>query len=446
MGFLETLKPYCVSEVHSLGDQRSIWRKRYLTFLNNVLIHENHDDLNKRQATFLIQQKRPLEEEKNFWDSVKIEKELILKEVNSHLQKQDNMERGEAGTSSEQKRSYGKELPSTPPNKVRTFNRISPNEGLSMIRDSRIMEVFDENVTSDLKEKAQRSATHFLPKKRARNTQQEAEKDVTDEDLANSVIDASSTFGQRLVLDDEDMHISEKTRRYIELFDHIMEEENVEDIYDDVVVDEVARSDLVDENNEETKNMEGDDEKFNKSIAKMEEIVSEGPNNPDPDKINEDRQKLMNEGVFAINKFMTRTGLPTWEVCSTLKVFLAQGFGDNVEIGQMIFIGSGLYLFSPFTIPALVIPTSADNLEHVLRLIRTLLCLRYNVLKEVKMFEMFAKEGKRHITKPKTKYPTGVTPERPKAVTFAEFLPTISKGERKRGRGHGRGGGQDSTV
>nr|CAG8518465.1 15043_t:CDS:2 [Entrophospora candida] len=126
--------------------------------------------------------------------------------------------------------------------------------------------------------------------------------------------------------------------------------------------------------------------------------VSEGSNNPDPDKINEDRQKLMNEGVFAINKFMTRTRLPTWEVCSTLKVFLAQGFGDNVEIGQMIFIGPGLYLFSPFTIPALVISTSTDNLEH-----------------EVRMFEKFAKEGKRHIAKPKTKYPTGVTPERPKA-------------------------------
>ncbi|CAG8762616.1 12465_t:CDS:2, partial [Racocetra fulgida] len=59
--------------------------------------------------------------------------------------------------------------------------------------------------------------------------------------------------------------------------------------------------------------------------------VSEGPNNPDPDKINEDRQKLMNEGVFAINKFMTRTGLPTWEVCSTLKVFLAQGFASSTK-------------------------------------------------------------------------------------------------------------------
>ncbi|CAG8553926.1 15792_t:CDS:2, partial [Cetraspora pellucida] len=73
--------------------------------------------------------------------------------------------------------------------------------------------------------------------------------------------------------------------------------------------------------------------------------VSEGPNNPDPDKINEDRSKLMKESVFAINKFMIRMKLPTLEVCSTLKVFLAQGFGDNIEIGQMIFVGPGLYLF-----------------------------------------------------------------------------------------------------
>ena len=53
--------------------------------------------------------------------------------------------------------------------------------------------------------------------------------------------------------------------------------------------------------------------------------VSEGPDDPDPDKINSDRSKLMKEGVFALNKFMTSTKLPTWEVCSTLGVFLAQG-------------------------------------------------------------------------------------------------------------------------
>ncbi|CAG8657564.1 7980_t:CDS:2, partial [Scutellospora calospora] len=96
--------------------------------------------------------------------------------------------------------------------------------------------------------------------------------------------------------------------------------------------------------------------------------ILEGFNNPNPDKINEDRQKLMNGVFFA-------SIIPTCEVCSTLKVFLAQGFENNVEIGQMIFIGPGLYLILPFTIPALIIPTSTANLEHASRLIRTLLCL-----------------------------------------------------------------------
>nr|CAG8518446.1 15042_t:CDS:1 [Entrophospora candida] len=204
------------------------------------------------------------------------------------------------------------------------------DETPSTIRDSKtigrfednMLEVFDENVVSDLKEKTQWSTTPFLPEKRARNTQQEAEKGITDENLANSVIDVSNTFGRvefpsyysklksiwnnqdatnyhvinlgdkdtlyqvhglldedelkllfkRLALDDEDMYINEKTRKYVELFDQIMEEENLEDIDDDVVVDEVAGNNLVNENNEETKNIE-DNEEFNKSIAKKEEIT-----------------------------------------------------------------------------------------------------------------------------------------------------------------------------
>jgi len=109
--------------------------------------------------------------------------------------------------------------------------------------------------------------------------------------------------------------------------------------------------------------------------------MSEGPNNPDPDKINGDKKKLMNEGVFALNKFMMSTELSEWKVCETLGVFLARGFADKIEIGQIIFIGPGLYFFSPFTIPALTIPTSKTNLEHAPRLIRTLLCLRYNIIK-----------------------------------------------------------------
>ncbi|CAG8724893.1 4678_t:CDS:2, partial [Funneliformis mosseae] len=55
MGFLEALKTNCVSEVRSLADQKSIWRKRYLTYLSNVLIEEQ-DGINKERVTFLIQQ------------------------------------------------------------------------------------------------------------------------------------------------------------------------------------------------------------------------------------------------------------------------------------------------------------------------------------------------------------------------------------------------------
>ncbi|CAG8586584.1 5237_t:CDS:2 [Acaulospora colombiana] len=58
-----------------------------------------------------------------------------------------------------------------------------------------MLETFNENFASDLKEKAQLSATP-LCRKNVRATQQEAEKDFTDEDLANSVIDASNTFGK----------------------------------------------------------------------------------------------------------------------------------------------------------------------------------------------------------------------------------------------------------
>jgi len=35
----------------------------------------------------------------------------------------------------------------------------------------------------------------------------------------------------------------------------------------------------------------------------------------------------MNEGIFALNKFMMSTELPGWKVCESLGVFLAQGFG-----------------------------------------------------------------------------------------------------------------------
>ncbi|CAG8743219.1 1514_t:CDS:2, partial [Gigaspora rosea] len=154
-----------------------------------------------------------------------------------------------------------------------------------------------------------------------------------------------------------------------------------------------------------------------------------GPSDPDPDKFKTDRHKLMSEGVFTLNKFITKTELPTWNVCKTLGIFLAQAFGDELEIGQIIYIGPGLYLFSPFTIPNLIIPTYATNLEHVPRLIRTLLCLRYNVIKKIEKFKKFKRSRQCCIMKPATKYATGLSPGRLRTVTFAEFLPkeTFSK-------------------
>jgi hypothetical protein len=109
----------------------------------------------------------------------------------------------------------------------------------------------------------------------------------------------------------------------------------------------------------------------------------------------------------------------------------------------MIYIGPGLYLFSPFTVPRLTIPTSATDLKFTPRLIRTLLCLRYNVVEKIKKFKEFEKKGQQYIVKPETKYVTGVTPGRSRTVTFTEFLPKISKDmTSKRGRGRPRGRGR----
>ncbi|CAG8488102.1 23485_t:CDS:2 [Dentiscutata erythropus] len=179
--------------------------------------------------------------------------------------------------------------------------------------------------------------------------------------------------------------------------------------------------------------------------------VSGDPDNPDLDKYNDDRKKLMKEGIFALNKFITGTKFPTWETCESLGVFLAQGFENNLELGQMIFIGPGLYLFSPFTVPNLTIPTSPFELEHAPRLIRTLLCLRFNIIRKIKKYQKLEKKGQHHIINPSSKYSTGFTPGRPEIVTFDKFLSKVpddktnseqtkeaTKGK-VRGRGRGRG-------
>ncbi|CAG8538366.1 12724_t:CDS:2, partial [Racocetra fulgida] len=102
--------------------------------------------------------------------------------------------------------------------------------------------------------------------------------------------------------------------------------------------------------------------------------VSGGPGNPDPDKYNDDRKKLFREGIFALNKFITRTDLPNWEVCASLGVFLSQGYD----------------LFS---------------------------------------FQRFEEIRQQNITNPTYKFPTGLTPNRSRTVTFTNFLPKESRKE-----------------
>ncbi|CAB4395601.1 unnamed protein product [Rhizophagus irregularis] len=168
LDFLKTLKTYCVSEERSLDDLKSIWRKRYLCFLSNCLIkEEEHDNGIKERIAFLIQQKRPTEEE-SFWNGVRLDKELMIREdhfdkksqiealdvlcvsrsrksneyvnkINSYVLEQTEMAREkEADTIIGQKRSY--ESSSTTPSKTRvismdmesTYNDLTfSNEGSS---------------------------------------------------------------------------------------------------------------------------------------------------------------------------------------------------------------------------------------------------------------------------------------------------------------------------
>ncbi|CAG8527048.1 6170_t:CDS:10 [Paraglomus brasilianum] len=190
LGFLKTLKSYCISKEYLLDDLKSIWRKRYINFLSNFLEKEHDNDI-KNRVTILIRQgcrplcgmgcrssalyltifsavARPREgavllekhppEEESFWDGVKIERELMIKEdifdkksqiealdvlcvsrsqksneyvnkVNSRLLKQAEISREkEVGTIIGQKRSYEEDLPSTPPGKIRTISTEVDND------------------------------------------------------------------------------------------------------------------------------------------------------------------------------------------------------------------------------------------------------------------------------------------------------------------------------
>uniref|UniRef100_U9UL86 Uncharacterized protein n=1 Tax=Rhizophagus irregularis (strain DAOM 181602 / DAOM 197198 / MUCL 43194) TaxID=747089 RepID=U9UL86_RHIID len=275
MGFLEALKTNCVSEVRSLADQKSIWRKRYLTYLSNVLI-EKQDSISKERATFLIQQYRvsflsvtvvrycssrkimrnsildipslliftnriPPEEE-NFWNNVKTEKDLMVKET------------------SQSANDFGcvlifKDI----------FNKQSQIDALNVLE-----------VTCNQK------CEEYVDKINSRSLKREelAEEDITQEDVLNSVFEVSDTFrktkfpvyyeklksiwhtrdakanyyiidmgdeetlnqvhkllsdnelnflSERLSLTDENECISTEAHRYMILFDEIIEESNYDD-------------------------------------------------------------------------------------------------------------------------------------------------------------------------------------------------------------------------
>ena len=59
LGFLKTLKSYCISKEYLLDDLKSIWRKRYINFLSNFLEKEHDNDIRNR-VTILIRQVRQI--------------------------------------------------------------------------------------------------------------------------------------------------------------------------------------------------------------------------------------------------------------------------------------------------------------------------------------------------------------------------------------------------
>ncbi|CAG8517698.1 19146_t:CDS:2 [Racocetra fulgida] len=295
--------------------------------------------------------------------------------------------------------------------------------------------------------------------------------DLRDKEILNQVhnllddCELESLF-ERLLIEDENNHMSKTAREYMMLFDQIIEE-SLEEYAEDVDAKKEEEKDAEDvekEMKEDAWNVVKNDIKIeDKAVSEMEKIVhnlsgtakklrflsntipipvhdynqsefsdihiikidgvaefferlkqiplfllevSRDPSDLDPDKFRTDRHKLMSEGAFALNKFIIKTELPIWNVCKTLGIFLAQAFGDELEIGQIIYIDPGLYLFALFTIPNLIIPTSATNLEH-----------------KIKQFKKFERSDQLRIMKHMSKYTTGLSPGRPRTVTFSEFLP-----------------------
>ncbi|CAB5365058.1 unnamed protein product [Rhizophagus irregularis] len=275
MGFLEALKTNCVSEVRSLADQKSIWRKRYYTYLSNVLIEEQNG-ISKERATFLIQQTPQSANDfgcvlifKNIFDkqsqidalnvleathNQKCEK--YVDKVNSRSSKRDKMAKGEeADTSFGHKRSYDNKLPSTSSKKLAEED-ITQEDVLNSV--SEVSDIFRKTKFPVYYEKL-KSIWHT----------RDAEAnyyiiDMGDEETLNQVHELLSDnelnfLSERLSLTDENECISTEARRYITLFDEIIEEGNYDD--DDI---EGENNDITDERNSE---------EFEKAIAKMKRKV-----------------------------------------------------------------------------------------------------------------------------------------------------------------------------
>ncbi|GBC51999.2 hypothetical protein GLOIN_2v1472911 [Rhizophagus irregularis DAOM 181602=DAOM 197198] len=270
MGFLEALKTNCVSEVRSLADQKSIWRKRYLTYLSNVLI-EKQDSISKERATFLIQQimrnsildipslliftNRIPPEEENFWNNVKTEKDLMVKEdifnkqsqidalnvlevtcnqkceeyvdkINSRSLKRGKMSKGEeADTSFGHKRSYDDELPSTSLKKLAEED-ITQEDVLNSVFE--VSDTFRKTKFPVYYEKLKSiwhtrdaKANYYIIDMGDEETLNQVHKLLSDNEL--------NFLSERLSLTDENECISTEAHRYMILFDEIIEESNYDD-------------------------------------------------------------------------------------------------------------------------------------------------------------------------------------------------------------------------
>ncbi|CAG8645014.1 7976_t:CDS:2, partial [Racocetra persica] len=86
MGYLKTIRPYFISEARMLKDQKAIWRKRYLTYLTKCEIVQP-EELREGVVPSLnmgCRSSGSLPEE-DFWNDVKIKKQLMNKEQNPYI-------------------------------------------------------------------------------------------------------------------------------------------------------------------------------------------------------------------------------------------------------------------------------------------------------------------------------------------------------------------------